>query len=291
MTPVRPIPSGPSPLGWHSLETFARCPQEAWYAQRLAPREPPNREALVLGTLFHAGRAAWFSDGAVGGPVGDLAWLGPLAEREWPEATAEARASVVQRATSLIRAYIDWWGPTPAPKVVGVEHELGPAPLLRRSPVLFTTRMDLVARYPTFGGGLWWSEAKTTSLEPSAVVMKYRLHPQVLTGLALWRTAPQGEAAHGPLAGVLLDIVQKGYGGKAPRFSRMPIEVAPSALNWFARWATTQRRAMARMEAGGPVHRNPMSCVRTHGRMHVPCPYLPVCAYGDMAGFVQVGGG
>lgn len=266
---------GPTPYGWHTLlATYARCPKEYEYEVVLGirPPDPPNLSALYVGILFHAGRAAHFRNQDVEVEV-------RLAAKALPNQTEAGDA--MPRALALVHEYRNWWAASTQPTVIGVEYELGPVKLWPKAALPSSARLDLVARYHQYGNGLWWSEAKTTSAEPASVIAEYRLHPQILYGMCVWDAAPQGRAIHGPLAGVVLDIVRKGYGGARPTFTRVPLTVTETAKKWFRTWVRRalyeRNRIVMRKQHG---RRNPLACTRFHGRMRTECPYLPLCARG-----------
>ena len=286
---LRVIDSGATEAGSSGFEAYLRCPKE-YQLQRIrgvmpVPRLHAPSAALLIGTFFHAARAAWVAydrssaNGEKWRSAGAAAAEKHIRDGEDPAAVSQA----LTFSTDLFEQYVRWATLRPAWQPVVVEGKLGPAPFVLDDPrpLWRTARLDLVAKLPSLPG-LWWSEAKTTSSEPSAVVEQYTLHTQILWGLALWRTAPQGEARHGPLRGVQLDIAQKGYGGRAAKFSRHIITVPPAALDWFVRDIRRHLRAANRMTPTSAAIRNPASCTRFHGRHRVACPYRPLCALGSL---------
>jgi len=274
---------GATEAGWHSIESFLRCPKEYQYQHVRGIISPTaaTPDYFAIGQLFHIGKAGWFAARF----ATDEARM--LSIREKMSAYA-ARAKLPISNEALTRAhgyfdeYVKHYRIRPKPDVLAAEYFIGPATLIKGDTffVARTARLDDVSKYPEAGHKLAIGEAKSTSGSINDVVQQYMLHGQPLLQMALWETAPQGEAMHGPIAGVVLDVLSKGYGNKASKFGRIFIPKPQRAIEWFVKNLNTQLRAAALVEWNTDAPRNISSCTRMIGRARVECPYLKLCRWG-----------
>lgn len=286
---------GPSAAGWHAIQDFLRCPKEYQFRHVRKLRKPGllTPDALAVGVLFHGARAHWFARGFP--DPADSKWQEAL-NRTFVEVASEQSLPVSleaeRRARHLFEAYSTHWFKMPRPKVVAAEYELGPAPLEKGDPFFLfrTARLDDVSRYPEAGGQLCIGESKTTSVGIKDAVNEYTLHGQTLLQFLLWKMAPQGEAKHGPAAGVLLDVIKKPYGGDKPDFGRVFIPFTDWSLEWYADSMRGYLRAAAAVAEDTEVPRNVSACTRLIGRMRVPCEFRELCRMGKSASGLYVRG-
>ena len=279
-------PGGPTAAGWHSIESFLRCAKEYQYAHVRKIRQPlvqtPN--AFAVGSLFHAGRAAWFASNF---RTDDATWKRIEAAQEHEAGLAELPVGMdsIRLARSYIAQYIDYWRVRPLPRPVAAEYLLGPAPLKPDDPFFLhrTARLDDVSAYPEAGMKLCIGESKTTSATVNDVINQYTLHGQTLLQPLLWRMAPQGLAMHGPIAGVLLDITVKGYGGKKCQFARAFMPVRDETIAWFCDSMRGYLRAAASVSWDSPAPRNVSMCTRMAGRGRIACEFRDLCMHGKSA--------
>jgi hypothetical protein len=173
----------------------------------------------------------------------------------------------------------------PLPRPVAAEYLLGPAPLKPDDPFFLhrTARLDDVSHYPEAAMKLCIGESKTTSATVNDVINQYTLHGQTLLQPLLWNMAQQWAATHGPVAGVLLDITVKGYGGKKCSFARAFMPVRDETLSWFRDSMRGYLRAAASVEWDTPAPRNVSMCTRMAGRGRMACEFRDLCMHGKAA--------
>ena len=274
---------GASEAGYHQIEAKLLCPKmfQFKHVRGIVTPSIMTPDYLAVGSLFHAGRARWFSKRF------------DCSQKTW-EAIAEAVATEAQamdppcsakaeaEALKLLHLYVDHWSRRVAPTPLVAEYEVGPASLLEGDAFSFrTARLDDVTEYDV---GLCVGEAKTTSVSIQDAINQYTLHGQPLLQVLLWKRAPQGERLHGPVKGVMLDIVKKPDNkGKGAKFARHFLPVTDHALAWFAKNLAHDVREAASIEWDTDVRRNTTSCTRQIGRMRVACPYRELCAHGKSA--------
>jgi hypothetical protein len=278
--------SGPSSAGWHKIESGLRCMKEYQYAtvrniQVPAQFEPPY---FTIGRMLHAGKARWFARRFKTGTK-TMRLIQEAMEAEAENGRLPAKAECLPMASKYMAAYVEHWKSRPLPEPVAAEHLVGPAPVKPGSPVQFhrTARLDDVSYYPEAAGQLCIGETKSTSDSIQACLDQYTLHGQPLLQRLLYKYAPQGEALLGPVAGVVLDVIQKGYGNQASKFGRIFIPVTDHALNWFANNLEAQMRALAMIDWDADAPRNITMCTRMAGRKRVICDYRDLCIHGKSA--------
>jgi hypothetical protein len=279
-------PGGATSAGWHMAEAGLRCLKEFQYAHVRHIRTPliqtPN--AFAVGSMFHAGRAAWFASRF---SMAKTALDSVYAAQEHEAANSELPVGMdsVRLARSYITQYIDYWNVRPHPDPLAAEYLLGPAPLKPDDPFFMhrTARLDDVSRYHEAGMKLCIGESKTTSASINDVINQYTLHGQTLLQPLLWKMASQGEAMHGPVAGVLLDVTVKGYGGKKCAFARAFMPVRDETLKWFSETMRGYLTAMSRVTWDSDVPRNVSMCTRMAGRGRIACDFRDLCQAGKAA--------
>lgn len=280
--------AGPSPEGWHSIDAKFRCDWE-YLARVVRQIEPAGQvrtaDPLGAGLLFHAARARWFN---LHFKVDDGAWDSILqAVRD--EASAQRlpiSVEVEQQVLKLMTLYIDHWQWEPHPEPVAAEYAIGPSVLVEGH--TRTARLDDVSRYTEGGKGLWIGEAKTTSGTFSQLVDEYDMHGQTMLQYALWRVAPQGEAMHGPLSGIMMDAVGKpGRYRKSMEFTRIPILITDFQVAGFLKRLKKELDEAKAIRDGGwdaDVTRNHSSCLRqVSGGYVVKCKFWELCKHGRTA--------
>lgn len=283
MTDTPKPPPGPSVAGWHQISSIFDCHKKYQLDQvrRIRPAgQVQTPDALAIGLMIHAGRAEYFA-----GKCHDdcIAAMAIEASRQ-PLPCGE---DAMQRAYALFDAYVEHWQNRPPVKTLAAEYEIGPAPLVPGDPFFKyrTARLDDVSEYPEAGSGLWIGEAKTTSAGIGEVTSEYTIHGQTLMQAALWKTAPQGEAKHGPIQGIMLDVMVKGYGSRRPTFGRVPIHITDRMIEWFRNTLRSRLQTAAAIDWNSVTERNPAGCTKMIGRARVPCPYRELCIHGEKAAF------
>ena len=274
---------GPSEAGWHGIEKISLCEQEYLYNVVRGIKKPSeyNPDHYSIGSIFHAGRARWFSRRfATGAKTWRLIKEAMEREAEQMELPVSFRATKMDMA--YLVQYIDHYRLLPKPDPVAAEYLLGPAKFKPDDPLYMfrTARLDDVSRYDEAAGQLAIGESKTTSGTIGDCVTQYKLHGQPILQYMLWKAAPQGEAMHGPVVGTVLDITKKGYGARKCTFSRVFVPFEPRVLEWFHRTLSHYLKRAAQIDWNSKVTRNVAVCSRMGGRGRVSCDYLDLCMYG-----------
>jgi hypothetical protein len=278
--------TGVTSAGWHAAEAGIWCEKEGQLkfirGVRLPQMQVPDH--FVVGKMLHAGRAAWFArrfDTAEStfGHCKDEALKG-AEENKMPVSEEAKRA-----AFKYLDEYITHWSSRPNPRPVAVEYLLGPAPLEAGDPFPLhrTARLDDVGYYPEAMGALAIGELKTTSDSIEACAEQYTLHGQPLLQNRLWKMAAQGEAMHGPVKGMVLDIFKKGYGKERSKMDRRFVEITPVAMEWYVREMRRYLRRFAAYDWNSDAPRNISACTRLVGKGRSPCEYRDLCLHGKSA--------
>jgi len=260
-----------------------------------------SMNALTVGTLFHAGRAAWFSSGfkpideaavfeeveRTPGGASSAGWHSIadafLCEQSWvfkelrrvrklvnnrpgPVSTADKEAAHV-----LLSDYFAHWNRQPKPTVKAVEHTFK-ADLFKATGRLGvfgkrTARLDDLSIYPEAGNRLAIGEAKTTSEPISKVVTEYGpTHGQILMQACVLKGDPYAQR-FGPISGVVLDVVRKLYnksggGIRGAECARHFTPHYPHAVSWFGENLRLLASRLATIEEKGSGLRNHTACQR-----------------------------
>ncbi len=277
---------GASEAGWHGIEKIALCEKEYQYGQVRGIKRPSefNPDHFSVGSIFHAGRARWFSRNFA---TGAKTWrlIKEACEEEAQNMELPVTFKATKQALVYLTEYIEHYRMLPKPRPIAAEYLLGPAKFKPSDPLYMfrTARLDDVSHYDEAAGQLCIGESKTTGAGIQDVVTQYKLHGQPLLQYMLWKVAPQGEAMHGPVAGTVLDITKKGYGGKKCQFSRVFVPFEPRVLEWFHNTLSHYLKRAAQIDWNTPTVRNIAACTRMGGRGRVSCDYIDLCSYGRSA--------
>jgi hypothetical protein len=239
---------------------------------------------FAVGSLHHAARARWF---ACRFDLSEATWkkIVDAVEAEAHTQRLPVTLKAEQVTLGFFRQYMDYWSKRALPTPLLAEYEIGPAPLEAGDPAMFnrTARLDDVSRYAEGGNDLWIGEAKTGSDSVDSIFNTYFLHGQPILQAVLWKVAPQGEAKHGPVKGVMLDAMQKGYGSDKCKFGRRAIIVPDHVVGWYAKNLKWYLQHVAAIDWDTWVPRNITACVRAVGRGKIECEYRDLCAGGRSA--------
>ncbi len=285
---------GRSAAGWHSFESVLRCPKEYQLAEVRKIKEPTasTPDHFAVGSLFHAGRARWFRLRFASGPDAETS-IEDAVREEAALSKLPISAKAVESALEILRQYCEYWNLRPKPDPVAAEYLLGPSPLQDGDDpgMLFrTARLDDASKYPEAGGLLCLGESKTTSTSIADTVNQYTLHGQPMMQLALWKMAPQGEAMHGKVAGIMLDIIKKPYPKDPAKFGRVFVPVTDHAMKWYVDSMRFYLKQAAAIEWDTDVPRNVFMCTRMAGRARVACEFRDLCSHGRSAALKYVMG-
>lgn len=280
--------SGASEAGWSKIQDFLRCPKAYQYKQVRQLHKPVTLvlDHFAVGTLVHAGRAKWFALGCPDPETKPKRWAKVLAHmtQEAYEQPEPVTPKAMQDASRYVLEYAQHWKMRPKPKTLATEYKLGPAPLYPGDPKenWRTARLDDVGHYDEAGGRLCIGECKTTSASIADTVKQYQLHGQIIMQTLLWDASEQGHAVHGPIAGVVLDVIQKGYNASS-KFARCFIPVSEFQKKWFSQSLSRQVNEAVGMRPEDEVERRTTGCTYMAGRGRVDCDFKELCAVGKSA--------
>lgn len=274
---------GASSQGYHELEALFRCEFE-WVAKNLRGIVPSGQvetpQALAQGLVTHAGRAVWFESGFKTDDATQQKILEAL-RSEGAKQPLPISPDDEQKAMQLFAAYQNHWKYLPNPTPLFVEYEIAPTEVVPG--YTRTARLDDVSVYPD--AGLCLGEAKTTSGSIDQLVAFYEMHGQPMLQHLLWKKSPQGEAKHGPINGIMLDIIGKPGGKrKGYEFARVLISVNDHMTRWFEDSLAKYLSVRDELMSGRAPHRNPAACQRFGaGGYAMYCPYRDLCKHGRAA--------
>lgn len=280
-------PDGPSSAGWHKIQSFLECPKKYQFSQVRGIYAPTAEtpDYFAIGQLFHVAKAHWFAR-HFADDEGTRAAIRTRVAKAADKAKLPISAKAQQQALRYFEEYVHHWKMRPKPKVLAAEYDIGPAPiaphLTGTQATWRTARLDDVSYYEESGGRLAIGESKTTSGSINDCINEYTLHGQPMLQLLLWKTAPQGEAMHGPVSGVVLDVIKKGY-SEPSKFSRVWLPINNDALAWYAKTLHHAVLHAASMHWDNDVPRNITSCTRMAGRARVACEFRELCMHGRSA--------
>lgn len=279
------INAGPSPAGWHRLETFLRCPQLYAYKfplKGLVPLEE-TRDALERGGLLHVGLAHHYARWEIeqrgkllhnGVEVTDRDVFYPPEEAMALAAHAskdpETAAVVWAQSLEVVREAIAYALPRDRFRVVGVEQLLDARAGEGRR---YTARADLVIENRA-GIEVW--DHKSAANWTKTTLMGYELSGQ-MHGLSALASAQWGSKFQGMVVNVL-DT------GAAPRtsFQRVPLKLNRAFTARMYNLIPYVEKQIEHLTATmdpweWPVSANESDCIGRYGR----CPAYAVC-HGDV---------
>ncbi len=278
---------GPSGLGYSEIEAYLRCPKEYQLgAVRKMSRPLTNTpDYFAIGSFLHAGRARWMAEKF---DLSDETWKKIIADIDatrsgFPLPSSELAYSMALR---YMHEYVDHWSIREKPTIVAVEHMLGPVRIDFRTVETGventerTARLDDFGFYPEAGGKLMIGECKTTAGSIADVANQYTMHGQPALQQLLWALAPQGEATYGKVHGMVLDVIQKGSGGKRCEFARLAIDVPERLLVIVRHQLSEALKHKAQVTWDSQVERRITSCTRLIGKARIACAFRDVCLYG-----------
>lgn len=287
---TKPAP-GPTSHGWHNISDFFICQKEFQYRKVRKLRSPKVivPDYLAVGLLFHAGRARWFANN-FDISTKTMAKIHEAFAEEVEAQQLPVLRTAEEKARQLIAQYIEHYMKLPKPKPVAAEYLIGPCELdsSKGKVTIRTARLDDVSYYPEGLNKLWLGESKTTSQSINDAVEEYKLHGQTMLQPLLWKLSKEGEATHGPVAGVMLDVVKKGSfndDGKKekPQFSRVAIPITDFMMSWYGPNMVKQLIRASKVDWNTNATRNVAACTRLIGRARIACEFRELCIEGKTA--------
>lgn len=272
---------GPSPRGWHRLQTAAECLQKyAWEylpdpklaGQGSTKKEAKRSDALVKGSLIHLGLAQIYARNKEIQKGGDPdEWCTPYEAVELVAAVdgdSDLVPIVVQTLEAYERKYLhdlEMW------QVEGVE-QLGFTYI--KESYLLTGRRDLVVRDAS--GMVYVVDHKTTG----RITAKHREYYSI-SGQLLGYDLMARQQFKDDYAGLILNLIEVG-GGK---FDRIVLPRSSNLEAQFESRVVDIEQAIERLEAEKrprdqwPKAMNELTCYTRYGA----CPHIDKCRYGANA--------
>jgi hypothetical protein len=269
--------TGPSPRGWHRIQTFLECPQRYAYEYEgrsghgaAAKEDSEDAVPLVRGSLLHLGLAQHYSqmrEYQTGGNPDR--YYDPV---EAIQILAEAKGGVwASEAPEIIRcvdAYREYWHAEDF-KVLHVE-ELFQGNFHGYP---FTGRLDLVVEDRQ--GNVWVIDHKGTSFLSDKQRQFYSMSGQVHA--YRWLAA----SVYGDrLAGVRINLVQH---TKTFKFQRVDCDPAPHLFQRFPSIVQHAEQEIARLQALNlavnewPMAATELTCFHRYGK----CKFAERCKWGS----------
>ena len=229
------IDPGPSRKGWHRLQTVLRCPR--LYALKYKGERPRSdmapAEALVKGSMIHMGIAHHYAlqmeewkgrESEIFTPEESVI---ELAERQ-PDGHRATWLGYVDSILEVLSAYqLHWHSENWITKAV--EHELMVHVFDddRDESLLYTQRVDAIWEHP-ITGKIFYIDHKSAKNWSGRSLGQYSISGQMV-GYQMIGQAKYKER----WGGVLLNVIEWPKSGKAPMFTRVPVEPAPYAVDNF----------------------------------------------------------
>lgn len=304
--------NGPSPDGYHSFHDYLACPKRYQYAKVRKIKKPlaVMPDHFAVGIMMHAGRAAFLAKMEViatslPGADSKVRVVPASQLDDWKQSETEGVKSrglrfaaldpqvamddaanklvmeITDKARKMAKQYLseymDHWSTRPTPRTLATEYEVAH---VWENGVRGTARLDDVSFYEEAERALAIGECKTTSTSIESVVTRYTMHPQPMFQQVLWKLSANGEAVHGVIAGTVLDIIKKGYGGKKCEFDRRFIRWEPRTLKQLEAFMVAAKAKAMAMRYADEVPRNFHNCAEMIGNALVPCVFQPLCLQG-----------
>jgi hypothetical protein len=255
--------------GWHATELALRCPQLFAYTYRLKVLQKTESEALLRGSLVHAGLAQHYKQmQEMNDPAGDPNyWATPWEGIDHcAKELGPAAQQYVDTAKGIITSYKSHYAmeqvwPVAVEEVFSAEIE----------GYKFTQRLDLVARERDGKVYIW--DHKCVGRIDQKTVTRYTLSGQFL-GMARFGAATYGS----DFGGVRLNLIS----ADGLSFRRALVDPAPHALRTFPASVRHARYLVDALdEAKVPYDEWPKAlseqvCVSTYG----VCPAFELCRWG-----------
>lgn len=261
------LAGGPSAMGNSKWAEFIRCPRRYYYqfVKRLKPVE--LSPALELGGLVHEAIAqallAWED--------GDEAFWGAL----WYVLDKAATVAPVtaNEAIRLMKAWAKFWGPQGLLKI-RAENILHVEKLLEvKEPFHYSTRIDAVIRIqnqPTI------CEHKTAARRSMLLLDSYKLNPQFLGQVWLWKKCDCGE-----LRSFMVDQIVKHE--REVMIFQEEIKIPDNMLK---AWEKSMKKVSWDLAECAHFNKWPQT-FHNCTMWNRACEYMGMCLRGDMDGLVK----
>jgi hypothetical protein len=278
---------GPSPFGYHAVESYLWCPKEYQYdkVRKVTVPRAATPDYFAVGSMVHAGRAKWFAE-KFNMATESIAAVMQATEDAAAKYPLPVSGEAIKEAKRYVTEYIEHYSIQAKPKVIAAEYPIEGDLYVPFVSTKRTARLDDVSFYAEAQGKLCVGECKTTGSDIPSTVLQYTMHGQPSLQVLLWKK----NAAHmyGDVAGVMLDIIKKGYKGKRCEFARRFVEVTPHMLAWYERSLAANVVDAGLVKWDSEPERRITSCTRMVGRGRVQCRYFDLCRFGRDAALSYV---
>lgn len=261
---------GPSPRGWHRIQSFLECPQRFAFRHRDPHRVDTGSgsPSLLMGSMVHVGLAHHYRrmQARQQGENENL-WLVPTAAiGALSLKLGHGAAAFADQAADIVGGYIARYS-TEKRKTLHVEEVFS----ITFDGVEVTARVDHV--YEDTAGKIWLEDHKTTGRIDTKQPRFYAVSGQIL--LYRWL----GQSLYGDrFGGVSLNMVQTA----SPGFARPTLDAAPALMARFPAVVVEAERRIAELDARGlatddwPRSPTELICFHRYGA----CDYLERCKWG-----------
>ena len=279
--------TGPSPRGWHRLQTVLECPQKfAWeyrwekdgyddqyrvMAASYRQKEEEDKPGLNRGTLLHLGLAHYYARlrETQNGRDPELYLPPDAAIRLFCEAQGGPYPQHCDGIIECVEGYINKYGSSDRFKILHVE-EMFEANIGGYS---FTGRLDLVVEDSR--GRVWAFDHKGTG----RIESKHREYYSVSGQLLGYRWLAQGVYGE-RFAGLRVNLIQ--HGNNDWKYERPQLLQAPALLKQFPQTVVDAEQRILELEAQErpydqwPKAMNEMTCFGRYGA----CKHIEKCKWG-----------
>jgi len=264
------LETGPSPRGWHRLQSMLECPQKfAWQYELGVSTFNDESPALIKGTMMHMALAQhYFRIKNIDEGKDPDEFMPPKKALQAKGAANHLWAPYVDQLSDCLDTYLDFWGEENW-KVLEVEK----LAYVKMGNNLFTGRFDLIIEDKA--GRVYVMDHKTTSRIQAAQAKYYGISGQLI-GYSYIARSIYGDK----FAGVILNQIQ--HTGKM-KFKRISLPPAPNLIQEFPNIVADTERRIAELQAEKrdptrwPKAINELTCYSRYG----PCPFMDQCKWGS----------
>lgn len=239
---------------------------------------------FAIGILMHIAKGLWFSK-RFRTDDKTMKQIHDAVQQAAAKSKKPMRVEAIQLTFRYFAEYVEHYKIRPLPTAIAAEYFVkGKLTSGNGMSLSRTARLDDVSTYPEAQGKLCIGEAKTTSLSVADSTLQYTMHGQPMQQMAIWEVSPDGKAKHGDIAGVMLDVIVKGYGKARSKFGRVFIpKPNEHTMKWFVKNLIHVYQTASGIDWNSEVPRNISMCTRQVGRARVQCPYFKLCQHGKAA--------
>jgi len=263
------LDTGPSPRGWHRLQSMLECPQKyAWQYELGVSTFNDESPALIKGSMMHMALAQYYyrkKNEQEGKDVDE--WMEAKAALQAKGVTEAFWGPYVDQISDCYDQYLDFWG-----QEDWTVEEVEKLAYCRIGDHLFTGRFDLIIKDKH--DKIYVMDHKTTSRIQANQAKYYGISGQ-LVGYAYMAKAIYGDR----FAGVILNQIQ--HTGKM-KFKRINLPPAPNLIAEFPQIVMDTEKRIKELQTDDrdptkwPKAINELTCYSRYGA----CPFMDQCKWG-----------